>query len=248
VRRDFLEGGRAFCELNQWACKERIGTLYQLNGLRLAQCEPERPVDEQCDALDRHHAALQAQFQRLHEEAIRMAAQNQQGAHSDSASSAPGGDLSTSATKKVLASLLEHSSGLTLFVKHPEVPMDNNRAENTIRTPVNGRKNDYGSGSTWSAQLAAMLFSILQTLALWGTNPRHWLTCYLSACAGDGASATQDIGPLLPWSMDETRRTVLSRPYSSQAPPLSHTQMLPIEESACVIATAGATSAPMRSR
>ena len=77
---------------------------------------------------------------------------------------------------KVLASLLEHWSGLTLLVEHPEVPMDNNRAENTLRTPVSGRKNYCGSGSIWSAQLAAMLFAILQTLALWGINPRHWLT------------------------------------------------------------------------
>jgi transposase len=148
----------------------------------------------------------------------------------------------------VLASLLEHWSGLTLFVEHPEVPMDNNRAENTIRTPVNGRKNYYGSGSIWGAQLAAMLFSILQTLALWGITPRHWLTCYLSACAENGASAPPDIDPFLPWSMDETRRTALSRPYSSQAPPLSPTQTLPIAESSLVIATAGATSTAMRSR
>lgn len=46
--------------------------------------------------------------------------------------------------------------------------MDNNKGENTLRTPVCGRKNDYGSGSLWSARLAATLFSILQTLALWG--------------------------------------------------------------------------------
>jgi transposase len=41
--------------------------------------------------------------------------------------------------------------------------MDNNRGENSIRNPVTGRKNYYGSGSIWSAQLAATLFSILQT-------------------------------------------------------------------------------------
>jgi transposase len=32
---------------------------------------------------------------------------------------------------------------------------------------VVGRKNYYGSGSTWSGELAAMLFSLFQTLALW---------------------------------------------------------------------------------
>jgi transposase len=128
----------------------------------------------------------------------------------------------------VLSSLLEHWSGLTLFAEHPEVSMDNNLGENSIRTPVNGRKNYYGSGSLWSAQLAAMLFAILQTLVLWGINPRHWLRCYLTACAENGASAPQEIDPFLPWAMDETRRTALRRPYPSRAPPAEPT---PIRDS-----------------
>ena len=43
--------------------------------------------------------------------------------------------------------------------------MDNNLAENAIRGPVTGRKNYYGSGSLWSAALAATLFTLFQTLA-----------------------------------------------------------------------------------
>jgi transposase len=64
-----------------------------------------------------------------------------------------------------------------------------------------------------------MLFSILQTLVLWGINPRHWLTRYLTACAENGATAPQALDPFLPWSMDEMRRAALCRPYSAQAPP-----------------------------
>jgi hypothetical protein len=176
----------------------------------------------------------------MHEEATRVvapqtvAAHNSDGAHSEGAPSAPAAELSKSAQtkmEKVLASLLEHWPGLTLFVEHPEVPMDNNRAENTIRTPVTGRKNYYGSGSIWSAQLAAMLFSILQTLALWGINPRHWLTRYLTACAENGGSAPQDIDPFLPWSMDETRRAALGRPHPSRLPPAAPAESTPIHDS-----------------
>ncbi|QVL50308.1 MAG: transposase [Thiocapsa sp.] len=94
--------------------------------------------------------------------------------------------------------------------------MDNNRAEETIRTPVIGRKNYYGSGSLWSAQLAATLFSILQTLALWGINPRAWLTAYLNACADAGGQAPSVLAEFLPWSMDAARRAELCRPA---APP-----------------------------
>ncbi len=85
--------------------------------------------------------------------------------------------------RKVLTSLVEHWSGLTVFVDHPEVPLDNNTAERCQRGPVLGRKNFYGSGSLWSGRLAAMLFSLFQTVQLWGLDIGKWLTAYLTACA-----------------------------------------------------------------
>ena len=222
MRRDFLDAGRAFAELQQWALdwKERIGALYHLNQLRLEQWAPERPIGEQCAGFHQHHAALQGQMQDMHKEATRVLAQ----------ADAPGAGLSKSARtqqNKVLSSLLDHWSGLSVFVDHPEVPMDNNRGENSIRTPVTGRKNDYGSGSIWSAELAATLFAILQTLVLWGINPRHWLLDYLTACAENGASPPAQIDAFLPWAMDDARRADLRRPYACRAPPA---EPLPIGE------------------
>ena len=93
--------------------------------------------------------------------------------------------------------------------------LDNNIAENTLRGPVTGRKNYYGSGSEWSAHLAAALFSIFKTLALWQINPRHWLSAYLNACAEHGAQAPVDLTPFIPWHMSATRRTELARPPPS---------------------------------
>jgi hypothetical protein len=77
-----------------------------------------------------------------------------------------------------------------------------------------------------------MLFAILQTLVLWGINPRHWLRCYLTACAENGASAPQDIDPFVPWVMDETRRNALSHPYPSRAPPAAAAEPTPIRDNA----------------
>ena len=54
------------------------------------------------------------------------------------------------APAEVLKSLGNHWTGLTVFVEHPEVPMDNSTAERSERGPVVGRKNYYGSGSLWS--------------------------------------------------------------------------------------------------
>jgi len=241
VRRDFLDAGRAFAELEQWALQwsERIGTLYHLNGLRLEHYNPERPLTQQCDAFNQYHEALNNTLQLMHDEAARIVASDTARAQTCNCADSEGRhnaavELSNSAQtkqKKVLQSLLEHWPGLTLFVEHPEIPMDNNRGENSIRNPVTGRKNYYGSGSIWSAQLAATLFSILQSLVLWGINTRHWLTLYLNACAENGGQAPRNIDPFLPWSMDEQRRTALYRPYPSQAPPASHTESVPIQDS-----------------
>ena len=37
--------------------------------------------------------------------------------------------------RKTLQSLLDHWSGLTLFVDDPKIPMDNNASERTVRSP-----------------------------------------------------------------------------------------------------------------
>ena len=68
----------------------------------------------------------------------------------------------------------------------PRIPMDNNTSERLERGPAVARKNFYGSGSLWSGQLMAALFSILATLALWKLNPRSWLTWYFEHCAAAG--------------------------------------------------------------
>jgi transposase len=76
--------------------------------------------------------------------------------------------------------------------------MDNNNGERSIRNPVTGRKNFYGSGSLWSSQLAAIMFSIFQTMALCGLNCNHWLRSYLAACAENHGKAPEDLSTFLP--------------------------------------------------
>jgi len=88
--------------------------------------------------------------------------------------------------------------------------MDNNEAERLERQPVIGRKNFYGSAAVWSGMLAAMMFSIFQTLALWKINPRLWLTAYLEACAANEGNTPKDILSFLPWNMSEQKHKALS--------------------------------------
>ena len=90
--------------------------------------------------------------------------------------------------------------------------MDHNTAERTLRTPAVGRKQYYGSGSVWSAHLAARMFSVLQTVLLWGLNPHHWLSAFLQACADHGSTCPPDLRAFLPWQMTPERREELTRP------------------------------------
>ncbi len=99
--------------------------------------------------------------------------------------------------------------------------MDNNTAERALRNPVVGRKNYYGSGRVWSAQLAAMMFSVLQTILLWGLNPYHWLRAFLQACADHGGKSPVDLSAFVPWQMTPERRAELARPLP--LPPLRGT-------------------------
>ena len=99
--------------------------------------------------------------------------------------------------------------------------MDNNSAERILRNPVVGRKNYYGSGSVWSAHLAAMMFSVIQTVLLWGLNPHHWLSAFLQACAENGGQSPADLSSFLPWQMTSERREELAQPMPVRWVPLA---------------------------
>jgi transposase len=220
VRRDFLDAGRSFDALGSWTLewKERIGTLYHLNKLRLAQWNPDQPLTEQSADFRQCQQVLKEHLQTMWDEANQAVScvleDNRQAGRKASSLVAVKGSAEKRRIK-VYKSLLNHWAGLTLFLENPEVPLDNNIAENSVRGPVTGRKAYYGSGSIWSAELAATLFSILQTLVLWGINPRHWLSSYLHACAENGGQAPDEIQSFIPWQMDDRRREILTRPEPS---------------------------------
>jgi transposase len=199
VRRDFVYlrlGGK---DEEAWADGwiERIGQLYQLNAQRLTLAKgPNRPE------------SLPAPFVELDPE--RMSASDY--AQADAAVHQALGDMEQQCAqelaqsnlerlrRKVLTSLQAHWKGLTLFADHPQIPMDNNGAERAIRPGAIGRKNYYGSASKWSAQLLAMMLTLLQTLVLHHLNPRTYLHAYLDACALHGSKAPACLERWLPWN------------------------------------------------
>lgn len=82
-------------------------------------------------------------------------------------------------------------SGLQVFLDEPRAPLSNNRAERELRNVVVGRKNHYGSKSKRGTEVAALFYSLIETAALCGVDPR----AYLRAAA---QAAIRDELPLLP--------------------------------------------------
>jgi transposase len=185
VRRDFLRVAQTWTTEEAWAVAwiERIARLYARNDERL-EVRHQPTLFAQRDAALRNQIADMAQ---------------QRDAELGDARLHP-------ARRKTLESLRHHWHGLMVFVDHPDVPMDNNTAERAQRGPVVGRKNFYGSGSRWSGRLAAMLFSLFQTLCLGHLNPRAWLTAYLEACASAGGTVPPQPDRFLPWNLTADKR------------------------------------------
>jgi len=180
IRRDFVRVGDGYKSLKKWAEKwvVQISILFDLNDQRLEHAIDSKAFQEQ-DRLLRQH---------LNQVKLTISKQLKQ-------------KTLHSAQRKVLESLQNHWSGATLFLDHPEVPMDNNESERRLRNPVVGRKNYYGSGSLWSGNLAAMMFTLFQTLLMHGINPKKYLTAYFEQCASHGGSIPDDKESFLPWNL-----------------------------------------------
>jgi transposase len=71
--------------------------------------------------------------------------------------------------------------GLTRFLSDPRIPLDNNGTERGLRGPVVGRKNYYGSRSLRGTQVAALIYSLLESAKLAGVEPKEYLRLALKA-------------------------------------------------------------------
>ena len=209
VRRDFLDAAKKYPELQEWALDwvDKIALLYHINNQRVKEFDSKQIIQWQSVDFKKEHEKLV--------EAMDAMAKERDACIASYKPRDPETTLIADVKYKILVSLQNHWTGLSVFVEHPEVPMDNNKAERSIRNPVTGRKNFYGSGSLWSSQLAAMMFSIFQTMILDGLNCRHWLRSYLTACADNHGQPPEDLSPFLPWEMDGKRKQRLSKPFNT---------------------------------
>ena len=96
-----------------------------------------------------------------------------------------------------LAYLVNHEAGLRVFLDDPAVPIDNNESERAVRPLVLGRVNFGGSRSRRGAEVAAILYTLVESAKRCGVSPED----YLYAAAEHALSAAGAV--LLP---DEFKR------------------------------------------
>lgn len=65
--------------------------------------------------------------------------------------------------------------GLTRFVAHPGIALDNNATERALRGVAIGRKNHYGSRSLRGTEVAALFYSLIESAKLAGIEPASYL-------------------------------------------------------------------------
>jgi transposase len=99
--------------------------------------------------------------------------------------------LKTLSIGKASAYAIANWDRLTRFVDDARVPLDNNATERAIRGPVVGRKNHYGSKSRLGTQVAATLYTILETAKLHDIDPAAYLA--------EAVRAADRGEVLLPW-------------------------------------------------
>jgi len=88
----------------------------------------------------------------------------------------PGSGLASAVTY-----MTNHWSGLTRFLDDPRIPLSNNITERANRDPVLGRKNHYGSRSVRGTEVAAQLYTILETAKLNGVDAYAYLELAVEA-------------------------------------------------------------------
>ena len=71
--------------------------------------------------------------------------------------------------------------GLVRFLDDPRIPLDNNATERALRGVVVGRKNHYGSRSRRGTEVAAVMYSLLESAKLAGIEPKAYLRHAVSA-------------------------------------------------------------------
>ena len=84
-------------------------------------------------------------------------------------------ELPGSGLRKAIEYMGSLWKGLVVFLDDPRVPLHNNASERSLRGPVIGRVNHFGSRSRRGTEAAAILYSLVESAKLAGVEPSAFL-------------------------------------------------------------------------
>jgi hypothetical protein len=94
--------------------------------------------------------------------------------------------------------ILDYWDGLTRFLAHPALPMDNNAAENALRINALIRKNSLFNGSLAAAHRDAVALTVFHACRLQGLTPSRYLARVTPVLLLHRAGRKQDLHALTP--------------------------------------------------
>ena len=104
-----------------------------------------------------------------------------------------------SALGTALSYLRDYWSMLTRYTERGDLPIDNNRVENSIRPFVVGRKGWLFCDTPAGANASAVIYSVLQTAKANGLDPYAWLRRVMRDLLA--AKTLEEMEVLLPWNL-----------------------------------------------
>ena len=113
-----------------------------------------------------------------------------------------------SALGEAIGYMRKHWEALTLFLRVPDAPLDNNVCERALKKAILHRKNAYFYKTSNGAHVGDLFMSLIHTCELNGANPFHYLT-ELQKHAAELAAAPAD---WMPWNYLRTLESGQGRP------------------------------------
>jgi hypothetical protein len=103
--------------------------------------------------------------------------------------------------------IIDYWKGLTRFLDHPELPPDNNLAENALRINALIRKNSLFVGSLPAAHRDAIALTVLHSCRLQKLNPADYLALVTPTLLQHRLGRKQDLSVLTPATVARTRKS-----------------------------------------
>jgi hypothetical protein len=114
--------------------------------------------------------------------------------------------------------MLNHWQALTLFLREPGAPLDNNICERALKKAILHRKNSLFYKTQNGARVGDIYMTLIHTAELAGANAFDYL-CELQRHAGE---LKENPGQWMPWNYRETLRRIaaeVNRQAPARSPP-----------------------------